>query len=408
MISYEYPPNEGVGGLRAYYFSKYLERSGWNVTVVTLNDNSQRNTAIWEDMFNGISEVYHSEEALSLRKFASRFKFFIPDVNIGWILPTFRLCDRIVRKKNIKVIYASCNPFSSAVIGVLIKKRFNIPLIVDFRDPWTLDWDVVYPTYFHEFLDNFLESRVLRYADHLVVATEYIKKEYIKKYSFIQDKISVITNGFEANDFQSQHLPLFEKFTITYCGSFSGRQPDLFLSGLKKAIMRKRLSPKTFQALFLGPKDKQLTQLIKHLDLSQYAIHIGYFQHKIAVEFMFRSHMLLLIEPRQGALTTKVFEYLATGKPILALVSKGELEELVRKYSDVSYVLTLRDPDEVAEAIYDCYNKWLHNGYRLTNSEKVKAFRKTYNRQALTEKLIVILDHLIPQKCESLNEAPYL
>lgn len=394
MISHSYPPVESVGGLRAYYFSKNLAKLGWKFSIVKLEPYNKDVISTSTNRFNGEVEIYQSKDILRLARFACRWKLFVPDFEIGWILPTFEACKRIIEKSCPHVIYATCSPFSSAIVGALIKKRYGIPLILDFRDPWSFNWEVAYPTYFHKFVDNFLEAHVLEIADHLIVVTENMRKEYVDKYGFLRQKISTITNGFDVCDLPSCDLSPFEKFTITYCGSFYGlRRPDLFLKGLKEVIIRKKLLPRDLQVFFLGSEKEDLSRLIRILGLDQFAFHLGYLSHRRALEFIFRSHMLLLVEPRP-ALTSKVFEYLATGKPILALVSKGELENLVKDYSDVSYVLTSDNFYNVAEAIYDCYDKWANNKYQTTSTEKVQAFIKGYNGQAMTKKLCAILDSI--------------
>ena len=394
MISYDYPPIKNVGGLRSYYFSLYLQTFMWNVFVVTANNKTQ-GIEPCSDEPQGSLASYFSKNSLPLNKFACRYKLFIPDLNIGWILSTFELCKKIIKKEEINVVYATCNPFSSALVGALIKKLLRVPLLLDFRDPWTLDYDVIYPTFFHKLLDNMLESYVLKNVDHLVVVTKDMKNKYIEKYNFLKDKISVITNGFDVHSLPNQHLPLFDKFTITYGGSFSGlRRPDLFLYGLKKAITKKAFSPNNFEVLFLGPRNNHLSHLIKNLHLEQFVSNLGFLPNKTVLNYLFQSHMLLLVEPRP-ALTTKVFEYLATGHSILALVSRGELTQLVEEYSGVSYVLTSGCYEDVAEAICDCYDKWAKNRYELSDPDKIETFKQTYNRRALSEHLVSILDSLI-------------
>jgi glycosyltransferase involved in cell wall biosynthesis len=398
LVSHLYPPTESVGGLRAFHFSRNLAQLGWHTYVVKLKTRQKINSSKSANLVNNSIELFECADSLYLSRFACRWKLFVPDFDAGWILPAFGLCRQIVKKLRPQVVVATCSPFSSAVIGALIKKEFGIPLLLDFRDPWTFNEETAYPTLLHKYADSFLESNILRLSDHLVVVTKTMRQAYVRKYSFLGEKISTITNGFDFCDFPVNDLPLFEKFTILYCGTFYGqRRPDLFLNGLKEAVIKKNLSPNHLQVLFLGIINEELSQLIESLGLTKFVSQLGYFSHEEAIEFMFRSHLLLLVEPRQ-ALTTKVFEYLATGKPILALFYRGELYELVREHSDVSYLVTSNDSSDVAKAINDCYAKWADNKYQLANPLKVKKFMQEYNRPALTKKLSVILDNLCNAK----------
>lgn len=387
IISYEYPPIKNVGGLRSFFFAKYLQEFNWKVSVLTgERHNQQSSTRLAGE------KVYACKNVLSLNRFASRFKLLVPDLEFFWLLTAFKKSVDIIKNRGVNVVFASCNPFSSALLGVLIKKRFNIPLVVDFRDFWA--FRARYPTGLHRFLDSFLESFVLKNVDYLIVVTKFMKEFYSEKYPFLRGRISVITNGFDIENISSTTFPLFNKFTIIYCGSFSGRrQPDLFLQGLNEFIKNNQVPPQNLEVIFIGPESKHLNNLIEELNLTQYANYKGYFPYNETLGLMFKSHVLLLVEPR-AALTTKIFEYLATGKPILALIAKGELENLIKKYSNTSYIITSENYNEVAEAIHGCYDKWLQGKYQLTDQEKVETFKKLYSRRTLTEQLASILERL--------------
>lgn len=94
-------------------------------------------------------------------------------------------------------------------------------------------------------------------------------------------------------------------------------------------------------------------------------------------------------------LTTKAFEYLATGKPILAIIPEGELAELIREYSDNSYIITSGNVDEIADAILDAYKKWKEGKLTLTSKEKVERFREKYNRKNLTKELANVFNMVL-------------
>jgi hypothetical protein len=89
-------------------------------------------------------------------------------------------------------------------------------------------------------------------------------------------------------------------------------------------------------------------------------------------------------------MTTKVFEYLATGKPILALISNNELKALIEKYSSNSYVITIPDVQKIKDSIRHCYKNYCRNVAPL-----FEEFRQTFSRKNQTAVLARKLEKLL-------------
>ncbi len=169
MLAHVFPPFFSVGGsIRAVKFVKYLSECGWQPHVLTIDDQvettSQRregSAELLKEIPSGIP-IHRTTSgeppaslqakgraarrksrlaavvvnALScLRRWAYRYAL-IPDVHITWLPAALRAGRRIVREANIDAIWATCPPHSSAVIGALLKRLTQRPLIVDYRDDW--------------------------------------------------------------------------------------------------------------------------------------------------------------------------------------------------------------------------------------------------------------------------------
>jgi len=394
MLSYE-------GELRTFKFAKYLPKYGWHPIILRLKNPGMFGSVSKRcDELEGV-EVYpcvnllHLEiPAGALRRLGTSYRFIVlPDIFIGWIPMALRKGMEILNKDGIDVIYSSSPPESSAIVGAILKKKARKPLVVDMRDAWTLNpFLTSYPTPLHKRVDRCIEKRVLESCDQLIAVTNGIKEDYLAIYPWLKEKTTVIRHGFDADDFPGNCKP-FDKFTITYTGAFYGvRYPELFLAGLRKALDENRIPRDDINVMFVGSKRKELSKMLEHFALHDVIACTSRVPHKEAVEYACKSHLLLLVEP-SNSLTSKVYEYLVTGNPILAIVPQGELEQLIRGYSDNSY--TTQDVDEIADAIVDAYTKWSKSELHKTESPKITEYMSKYTRENQTRELIEVFERTL-------------
>ena len=385
MIAHEYFPRQGT--TRALKFSKYLPKFGWQPFVITTRDLGEvaKDKATPPD-----TSVYYISPFNSLGFIRS----------IGWMISVILEAKMVDRRVGINVIYATHPPPKSLFAGVLVKKIIRKPLVADYRDAWTLNPYLVECTGVRRTLrhkiNQFLESFVLRNANHVVAATKGIMVDYKRCYPYLKDKFSLIHNGFDTEDLPKGESDPFEKFTILYTGTFYGlRTPELLFEALA-SITNSGLIPRDeMQVMLIGKRSGLVRKVITKYKLEDIVTDSDPVPHSEALELMSRSHLLLLIEPAD-AMTTKLYEYLASWKPILALVPKeGEAEGLIKWYSDISYIITSQDANEVAQAIISCYMRWKTGARDADGGERFREFISQYNREALTEKLVTLLNGVV-------------
>jgi len=393
--------------LRTRKFLEFLPQHGVEpIFLTSINPVMEILNKTKKSTLNHNVNVYYSWNLFPLEYLSSlllRMKtnfrlFFLPDIYITWIPQTLIKSLRLIKKNNIKMIYVSGGPFSAAIIGALIRKITGIPLIVDFRDPWTLDPDpsLAYPTRFHMAFDKFLEEFVVTTADYIVTATQSISSEYTNCYPFLKNKIKSIPNGFDLNDFYKD-LDLFSKFTITYTGAIygSGSRPyRSFFQALHGAISSNSIDPKSIQVFFVGENSRRFIDDINVYHLQNIVIPMNRISQKEALKYTQASHVLLVIE-LTNAVTTKVYEYLATGHTILAIVSNGELLELIKSYSSNSYVVVSEDDEYIKKIIIKLYQMWKQDKLISNNPAILGKFRDLYNREKLTNDLADIFNSLL-------------
>lgn len=254
-----------------------------------------------------------------------RGNLFIPDARTGWVKFAVRRASDIISKEKIDTVFITSPPHSSQLIGLRLKKKFNIRWIADLRDPWT---DIYY---YRDLLhtgrskrkDAGLEREVLSGADEVITVSRPIAGMFLKKSaSLSEDKFHVIPNGFDEDDFRRKTECPKDVFRITYVGSIADSyNPDVFFRILTKAISG--FSDMNFRIRFVGSMPDSIRQLIDKNGLNDHAEFIPHVSHADAVDYMQSSTVLLLIIPEvennEGILTGKLFEYLASRRPVIGL-----------------------------------------------------------------------------------------
>lgn len=407
VISYFYPPLGGVGVIRTLKFTKYLPEHGWMPYVLTVKNRDRFYTDCGRDEIPDHVHIYRAWNILNnlsvveggLRRIGVHSKVLIPDAYLGWIPMAVKKGKEIIEEEGIDLIYVSCPPHSSSLIGLKLKEITKLPLVIDFRDGWTLN--PYAGNYFLNYLKNLdesLERRIFDVADVLILNTKESQKQYVEKYPPSHNKSITITNGFDFADIPSNSIP-FTKFTILYTGFFYGsRNPEMFFQALNNLLQDHVISRNMIQFVWAGRSAPDIEDMISKYHLQDITHYLGIIPKKEADSLIYRSHLLLLLDDKfhdrdqSISIPNKLFPYLASGKPILGLISEGPAQDFLKKYANTAYISGSGDPEKIAQIISFEYSKWCSGTLNFSVSEKTNTFRNIYNYKSLTEKLAGVFD----------------
>ncbi|MFD0799456.1 glycosyltransferase family 4 protein [Maribacter chungangensis] len=355
IISYYWPPAGGPGVQRWLKFVKYLrdfdvepvvyvpENPQYPITDSSFLNEVPKDITIYKQP---IFEPYRFASLLSRRntkrissgiiqsanqslteKFLLwiRGNFFIPDARKYWVRPSVEFLHEILKKEGIGTIITTGPPHSVHLIGHFLKQHNKVQWIADFRDPWT-------SIGYHKKLKLMgwaknrhkeLEALVLNTADKLVVTSETTKREFRQ---LTNKPIKVITNGFDTE--KPLAVPLDQKFTISHIGSMlSGRNPQNLWQVLAELVKENIAFNKALCLQFIGVISKDVLEEIKANGLEHFLKVIGYVPHDEALAYQQKSQVLLLAEidspETTGIIPGKLFEYMASGRPILGVGPKN-------------------------------------------------------------------------------------
>ena len=314
---------------------------------------------------------------------------FIPDARVLWVKPSIKFLEKYIQEHKIETIITTGPPHSIHLIGLGLKQKLAVKWIADFRDPWTT---IGYHSELKLSASSLekhknLESKVLTTADSIVVTSATTKKEF---QNLTSKPISVITNGYDVEKIEK--LPLDEKFTLAHIGSFlSQRNPRILWKCLKEIIKENPTFKEDFQLKLIGSVSAEVLQTIAEFKLDSYVNNLGYLSHSEAVSQQRSSQVLLLIEINseltKNIIPGKLFEYMVSDRPILALGPENSDFETIIKSTNTGVFHQYDEYDELKETILSFYEKY------KTNSLKAQAVGlQKYSRKNLTKELVQVIN----------------
>lgn len=411
IICYFFPPFAAGGVFRVLKFAKYLNRYGWEPTILTTKP-----VGAWvtdNTLLKQIScEVYTTNSFHPVgiyRSFKDRFPncpkillklawFFleylpdilmIPDTRMGWIPFAFFKGYKLTQEKSFDLILTNSPPHSTHTVGFLLSKITRLPWVVDFKDGWMEDPFRKKRNFSREWIEKKLEHLVVSNCDHIVTVS-YPLKRYFR--SITKKDVSLIHNGFDEEDFADTPKIKCDGFTIGYFGSiFGDRDPSHFLKALEK--FAKKNKHFRIKIHFIGPIIKEILNSFKNFTTFEINT-VKYIPHSECIKLMQSCNALLTLvgqdNRNNGVLTGKIFEYLRCGIPIISLCPKnGALWNLLENFDRIHKSSPI-DIEEIESAIH---NAWID--HKNPNQKLRNKSLKPFERDHLTKLLAKTMDSCI-------------
>jgi glycosyltransferase involved in cell wall biosynthesis len=423
MVAYAFPPVGGAGVQRVVKFIKYLKTHGWSADAVSVLNPSvplvdesllrelppdctvfrsktyEPSYAVKASMKNsdaGARKSLKSRLISLVKKVANNI--LLPDAQVLWWPHTFLLLGKLLKQNNYATVLVSGPPFSTFFLVAFIAKRYGVPAVIDYRDEWSFsrdNWENTVKTSFARFVDAWMEGYVVRNAKVITVASPYYERTLKERFPTAADKIHTITNGYDPEDFAG--VDFFSapersdgRFTLLYTGtvwratSFKGLLGGVRLLAAnypdKAARLNLRILGRTVQEEF--DTIDQLKALI-HVETRDYVPHEEIFQELASAD-----GLLLTLADLPGAgkiIPGKVFEYLATPLPVLAIVPEGVTVDILRDEKNVQMAVP-GDATAISTMLLS-----------LLDASQAKSVRdgvEKYSRPHLTGKLVNLFNHM--------------
>ncbi|MEO0557128.1 MAG: glycosyltransferase [Bacteroidota bacterium] len=369
VVAYYFPPAGGAGVQRATKWVKYLPEMGVEPVVLTVREGAypHRDNTLAQEVVG--AEVHRTaaldpfgvygaltgrtrEQAVAERTgrvgdspaLAERFarwmrgNIFIPDARVGWVPFALAEARRIHRERPLDAILTTGPPHSVHLTGRRASRSLGLPWVADFRDPWTSmnyyqDLPMSDPV---RAFDKRLERGVLQSADAVVTVSPALARQLDADGDLPPGTVQVIHNGADDADFETRDAVRTDAFVLAHIGSFyAARNPTALWEAIR--ALRSQGEIKQLVIRLVGRVGPEVEAAAAATGVP--VERVLYVQHDEAVREMTRAALLLLsIEPfespeaERGVITGKLYEYLASSRPVLALGPvDGDAAQILRE-----------------------------------------------------------------------------
>ena len=418
IITYYWPPSGGSGVQRWLKMSKYLPEYGWQPVIYTTEN------AEYPSLDSSLEKDVNPEMEVIRRPIVEPYSFykrflgaknegsikmgfiqekekksgwkenfslwirgnlFIPDARCLWVKPSVRYLKSYLKDHPVDAIISTGPPHSMHLIAMRLKESLGIPWIADFRDPWT-EIDYYNDLHLSRWADrkqHRLEREVLTKADKVVT----VAPDGARRLGRLGSRnVRTIYNGFDRDDDANTMVTPSEKFTLTYLGVLSKVQnPEYLWEALGEIAKENPTFAQNLNIRMVGQIDNSVVRSIEAQGLSPFTSYSPYVPHS-EVSAIHRSSTLLLLllmpdsEPRaKGLVTGKLFEYMASGRPILCIGPEdGDAARILRETS-AGQTVRFEDKEKIKATLQDLYQKFMENGLPSNESKEVEK----YSRKAM-------------------------
>lgn len=391
LISYFYPPDPAVGGLRAQKVAHALLDRGHRVTVITgrLPDDAEARrekrdglTIRAIESMPGLRDLYQrlrrrerasapAEPAIPMDdtswsppeetgKWKRRVTslFWLPDDRQGFVFPAARAAVEAIRS-GAQWLYTTGPPFSVHLAGLVANRRTGVRWACEFRDPWSANtWKPPFVrSAFSDWADGWLEQRCLRRATSVVGVSQGLQRIL---QSLVppdrRDRVVVVRNGIERLPASAPAAPAAPP-TIVYAGTlYLSRNPEPFLRGLAHLVEREPGLRGQVAAEFIGDcrwyNGASVEALVRQLGLDGMVAFRDWLAHDEAQARLGRAAALLLLARDQpDQVPNKLYDYLAAQRPILAFVGEGDESAQLLREAGQHHLVPDDSPERIADAI---------------------------------------------------------
>lgn len=428
ILAYDFPPYVSVGGLRPYAWYKYLKEYGVYPVVVTrqwgnnygneldyIAPGESDETIVEEtecgtiirtpykpNLANRLMLKYGNRKFSFLRKLISawyelmQFPFFV-----GPKSGLYRGAKKYLKNNTVDAIIATGEPFVLFKYASTLSKKFNIPWIADYRDPWIQNKNRT------KFIGNYfkyIEQKYIANTELIITVEDFFKKQikenvckqfYIIPNGFNPEAIQAVSNITQSNDclrfaFVGTIYKWHPLESILQCFSHFAEleiKPNFELSfyGINNAAELKSIVTKKFP------------NLIKNINVYP-RIDNTLLLKKLS------SHNVMLLFNYYYFTGTKIYDYIGIKREILFCYSDDkESLSLKEKYYPIKDIsgfsshqqeeiinftnsgIIVKDKSHLPQVLFELYDEFLKNGTIACNSINTEKYSRKEGARQLAE-----------------------
>jgi glycosyltransferase involved in cell wall biosynthesis len=403
IVSYFFPPTAAAGSFRMLGFARHLPKLDWQTIVVAPP------RLPYEPVDRELGEqvppetiVYPVAEPQGLAWKVARKAFGPYSV---WLSKAMFACTRALRDHRPDAVLTTGPPHLVHLIGLYLKRRYRLPWVADFRDPW-ITKDEGTPTCGHlgrgrsirrRWLTR-LERAVIEHADVIASTGPLATRKLCESFPEQRSKMVTLTNGYDTECFEheARPVPAGDTVRIVHAGEiYAGRDPGPFLDAIRDLEPGGDPGRVSVQVRFFGqnPSGFDFPEELRRRGLETIVETPGQVSYTQALREMSHSDILLLLDSpgRRVGVPAKIYEYLGAGRSILALgESDGDLAWVLRESGVPHRIAPLKDAAAIRQALVELIGEIRGGRAVPTDARRQQVF----TREAIARRLVSILESL--------------
>ncbi len=431
IVSYHFPPDDAIGGIRPYQFARLLPQHGvetWVLTVYPahawkLNPEFQPEGVPVERI---VRTPVHTSRGQRLQRLTNRIKALLapkqgtgakprarvdygaevkrkplllacllealeyPDRHIGWYRPAMGAVRKLLRQVPVSAVFSTSPPRTSALIAYAIARQYGLPWIMDLRDPWvtyvegwrsTIQCPIVRRMHQRAF------SACLHRANAVTVNSPVLAEFIAREHVAVSRKLHVLPNGIDETLLSGRKGPSHpERLLIGHFGTIYGRRTTYqFLKGVASWVKEDGVDINRLSLVFYGDSAEDVGSIAEQFGLTQ-IVQVHPAVPRSAVTPIMESCAVLLLLAQQQPLQIpgKVYEYLATGKPVIAMTEHDSATARLLQDMPLCYVAqSAQDVSEIMQVLWQQYTSG--TGLFVDRSDHLAPFRYARLTEALAD-----------------------
>ena len=365
-LSYHYPPFGGVAVQRILRFTRYLSEQDFECHVLCAEPVRAASVPLDPEL---VQEVPGHVRVQRLRPFEPEcfinnwshpwdkirrnfLKIFaamlVPDDQAMWIDQAAAAAIKLAREIKADVLLATGPPFSTLLAGQRAAELTGLPLVVDFRDDWTLlrrNLKTLPPA--RQKREEALEQSLLRRAAGVITVTPPLAQE-MKDRSPHPERVHLLPNGFDPEHFVSLRGQGGDGTVFSAGSLYAKREPE----GFFRAWDRFRQQNKDLRFELAGPVADDCRHYFPE-DRPD-CRWLGFLPHReVRRRLVSASLNLAWLDPYLSvqSYTGKLLEYLGAGQPVLMLGAPESAAADLLTRSGLGFTVPVDDVDGIVAAL---------------------------------------------------------
>ncbi len=339
MIAFHFTPDSSIGTQRTLKTAEYLSSYGWDPIILTANssayDSTDNNVIIPENLAAHTyrTKAYDVQKHLSIK--GKHFEWMkIIDRWTTWVPSAILKGGNLINEYQPDLIWSTSPIPSAHIIARSLSKKFNIPWIADYRDPFS----------YHHYPTSYIKSKLLKKIDRntithakAVIFTTTKAKELYQAYFNLENssKFHTVENGYDENNWEKlkSYTPLTldpfntKKFSLYYSGVLypNGRNPEPLFEAIHHLHELNIINDDNFELIFQGAGNgEDYSSKLIQLKISNLVTFSNSVNYLDSLYFMTKADALVLIQDQifNNQTPGKLYEYIRSGKPSIVITPK--------------------------------------------------------------------------------------